>query len=695
MRVIARSLKALFIAVALSAANITAATSISPLEPDSTYSDTAREIVQRLESQHYSHALFNDDMSEKALGAYFKLLDPDHMYLLQSDIDGFAKYRHALDEALKTGDLDSGFVIFNVYRTRAVDRLEWVINNMHSLLQRMDYGQKDFISLDRKNATWPKDSHDGESLWTQQLKASALNLKLANKPQSEIEPLLLKRYKSQLDHLKQLNPEDAFEIYMNAVAAAYDPHTSYMSPEHAKNFDISMSLSLEGIGAKLEQDDEYTKVVEVIHGGPADKQGELKPADKITAVAQGDKGELVDVIGWRLDDVVALIRGEKGSVVRLQVIPANTSNTEKTKIIRIVRDTVKLEDQAAKKHVINISHGGKNHKVGVIDIPIFYMDFDAMRDGDPNFKSTTRDVGNLIQELQKDGVEGIVIDLRNNGGGSLQEANTLTGLFINNGYTVQIRNANGRIDRMGKPLGMKHYGGPMVVLIDRLSASASEIFAGAIQDYNRGVIVGSGSFGKGTVQSMLDIEHGKLKLTEAKFYRVSGASTQHRGVLPDVEFPGLYDPKLVGESSLDSALAWDTISEADHERFYPIPAVVGELRTRHEKRAKTDPDFVYMNDLKLYRGAIVSNKQLSLNEADRNAEEEKNKIEALAIENKRRIAKGQKPLTKLDSEDPEDDELASRNKKEQKPEEDAYLMESARVLVDAIELFNMTASRLH
>ena len=686
------SLKPHFFAALLLASH--SALALAPLEPEPVFGDTAQAVIQRLEGSHYSHQAFNDALSERALQEYLKTLDPAHMFLLQSDVEKLKKYRHALDEALKTGDLDAGFAIFNLYRQRAHDRLEWLLADLPALLAAMDYTVDESTSLDRENAAWPRDDKEAREIWRQQLKASALNLKLAGKADKDIEPTLRKRYSSQLDRIKQIKAEDAFETYINAVSAVYDPHTQYFSPQRSKNFNISMSLSLEGIGAVLEKDDEHTKVVRLVHAGPADKQGLLKPADKIIGVGQGKDGEIVDVIGWRLDDVVDLIRGEKGTTVRLQVIPANASNTEKTRIVELVRDTVKLEDQAAKKHIIDIKRDGKVHKVGVIDIPTFYMDFAAMRNGDENFKSTTRDVAELIRQLQQEKVEGIVVDLRDNGGGSLREATLLTGLFIDNGFTVQIRSANGRVEREAKPLGMPNYNGPLVVLIDRLSASASEIFAGAIQDYQRGLIVGSGSFGKGTVQTMVSVEHGDLKLTEAKFYRVSGESTQHRGVVPDIEFPAIYDPKLVGESALTAALPWDTIGKAEHAQYFPYASVIGRLRDEHIRRTQADPDFVYFQEQRQLRDRQAAQKQVSLNEKVRKAQDEAIKAEALAIENKRRKAKGQEPLAKLDTPD-EDEDGAGKDPAEdedKKAREDAYLIEASKILLDSAELLGRTAS---
>ena len=410
----------------------------------------------------------------------------------------------------------------------------------------------------------------------------------------EIAPILIKRYSSQLKRVRQYNNQDVFQIYANALTELYDPHTNYLSPRRSENFNINMSLSLEGIGAVLQLEDEYTKVARLVAKGPADKQGELQPADRIVGVGQGVDGRIEDVVGWRLDEVVELIRGPKDSTVRLEVIPAKAKSTDKHKIITIVRNKVKLEEQSAQKRVLEVPDGDRVIKVGVIDIPAFYIDFDAMRRGDKQYKSTTRDVKKLLHELQDEGVDGILVDLRNNGGGSLQEANELTGLFIEYGPTVQIRHSSRRVWRDGKRLKTTYYDGPLVVLINRLSASASEIFAGAIQDYQRGLIVGDRSFGKGTVQTLIPLTEGQLKITESKFYRISGGSTQHRGVVPDVEFPSLYDPEEIGESALERALDWDQINPVRHQRYNDLSTVVPRITSLFEQRSASNPDFIYL-----------------------------------------------------------------------------------------------------
>uniref|UniRef100_UPI003FD79E48 carboxy terminal-processing peptidase n=2 Tax=Pseudomonas TaxID=286 RepID=UPI003FD79E48 len=447
-------------------------------------------------------------------------------------------------------------------------------------------------------------------------------------------------------------------------------------------FDINMSLSLEGIGAVLQSDNDNVKIVRLVPAGPAAKTKQVAPADKIIGVAQADK-EMVDVIGWRLDEVVKLIRGPKGSIVRLEVIPAsNAPNDQTSKIVAITREAVKLEEQAAKKSILNLKQDGHDYKLGVIEIPAFYLDFKAYRAGDPEYKSTTRDVKKLLTELQADKVDGVVIDLRNNGGGSLQEATELTSLFIDKGPTVLVRNSDGKVDVLEDEAKGAFYKGPMALLVNRLSASASEIFAGAMQDYHRALIIGGQTFGKGTVQTIQPLNHGELKLTLAKFYRVSGQSTQHQGVLPDIAYPSIIDTKEIGESALPEAMSYDTIRPAIKPVVDPFKPFLAQLKTRHDERSSKDPEFVFIENRLLLAQKLMAEKTVSLNEAERRAQHTDIEGKQLALENTRRKAKGEEPLKELKKED--EDALPAEDKT--KPEDDAYLAETGRILLDYLSL---------
>lgn len=499
---------------------------------------------------------------------------------------------------------------------------------------------------------------------------------------NEINENLTKRYQNQLNRLHQVNSEDAFQTYINAITQTYDPHTQYFSPRTSENFNINMSLSLQGIGAVLQMEDEYTKVQRLIPAGPAEKMGQLKPEDRIIGVGQGNKGEVVDVIGWRLDEVVDLIRGPKGSVVRLEILP---KSSDASKIINITRDEIKLEEQSAKSEVIEIQRGDKKHKIGIIDIPAFYADFKAQQENRQDYNSTSRDVKKLLLDLKKQGIDGLVIDLRNNGGGSLQEVQTLTGFFIPQGPVVQVRNPFGHVEVLSDDNEGVLFYGPMVVIVNRLSASASEIFAGAMQDYRRALVVGSQTFGKGTVQGLQPLNRGQLKITQAKFYRVSGGSTQHQGVIPDLSFPELYDKEKIGESALKQALPWDTIRAARFSKVADFENVLPQLKALHEDRVKHNPDFVYIEKQLALAEVLDERTQLTLNEKNRRSERLHNEHLRLAMENERRIAKDMPLLVDLHEYD-ESDEEATEVEKTEPSEKDAILVETGEILLDYIHL---------
>ncbi len=598
-----------------------------------------KEILKILDEKHFLTLRLNDSLSSKLLDNYIERLDPNKAFFLSSDIDEFNKYRTLLDDQLKKGDDSAGFVIYDRFKKRIEDRLQKVITLLQNPKTTFDFSKQETLNTDTANNDWLTSEDAGDSYWRKRIKSFLLSQKLSGDSLEKAQQQLEKRYLNQLSRVQKNSDDEIYEIYINSLTELYDPHTNYLAPRTAENFNINLSLSLEGIGAVLQTEDEFTKVVRVVTGGPAQKQGELKAADIITAVAQGDDGELVDVIGWRLDEVVQLIRGKKDSIVRLQVTPSSESPQQGTKYIRIKRDKVKLEDQAAQKAVFTVESEGESYKVGVINIPAFYIDFEAYRKRDPNFKSTTRDVLKLLIELEQEKVDGVVIDLRNNGGGSLQEATTLTDLFIDKGPVVQI----GRGDDKNSTTESRfnaHYRGPLVVMINRLSASASEIFAGAIQDYKRGLIVGSQSFGKGTVQSLNPLKAaGDLKITESKFYRVSGDSTQHRGVIPDINFPELLDSEAIGESSYDTALAWSKTKAVPYSQYLPIENTVSALQSNHEKRITVDPDFVYLTEQKKLLDTYANKKIISLNESIRLKEKNDFEKALLSLENKRRTDK--------------------------------------------------------
>lgn len=660
------------------------------LLPDREQVIASLNVVELLKRHHYNKPPLNDARSVKIFDSYIEMLDPSRSYFTAADLEEFAPWRTQFDDFLRNGELEPGFTLYKRHLQRLQSRLEYALSLIEKGSENIDFTADEQLLIDRKSAPWAKDEAELDDLWRKRVKDEVLRLKIAGKEPKAIDELLGKRYRNQLSRLEQTRGEDVFQTYINAFAQSYDPHTQYLSPDSAENFDINMSLSLEGIGAVLQSDNEHVKIVRLVPAGPAEKSKQVAPADKIIGVAQAD-GDMVDVIGWRLDEVVKLIRGPKGSVVRLEIIPAsNAPNDQSSKVVAITREAVKLEEQAAKKSILHLEHAGHDYKLGVIEIPAFYLDFKALRAGDKEYKSTTRDVRKLLTELQEEKVDGVVIDLRNNGGGSLQEATELTSLFIEQGPTVLVRNSDGRVDVLADETPGAFYKGPLAVLVNRLSASASEIFAGAMQDYHRALILGGQTFGKGTVQSIQPLNHGELKLTLAKFYRVSGQSTQHQGVLPDIAYPANVDIQEIGESALPEALPWDSIRPAISAPQNPFAPFLTELQARHESRTRDNPDFVFTRERLALAQELMQETTVSLNEQRRRSQQDAIEKRQLSLENALRVAKGEEPLDALKK---EDEELLVHEEEEKgKPEDDAYLSESGHILLDYLKLNSRLAS---
>ncbi|WP_193754400.1 carboxy terminal-processing peptidase [Pseudomonas parafulva] len=670
--------------------NAAAANKWDSLQPDRDEIVASLNVVELLKRHHYSKPPLDDARSVIIYDSYIKLLDPARSYFTAADIAEFDKWKTQFDDFLKSGNLDPGFTIYKRYLDRVKQRLDFALAELNKGVDKIDFTANETLLIDRKDAPWLKDQAALDELWRKRVKDEVLRQKIAGKEPKQIQETLIKRYKNQLARLDQTRAEDIFQAYINTFAQSYDPHTNYLSPDNAENFDINMSLSLEGIGAVLQSDNDQVKIVRLVPAGPAAKTKQVAPADKIIGVAQGNK-EMVDVVGWRLDEVVKLIRGPKGSVVRLEIIPASNAPSDQTsKIVSITREAVKLEEQAAKKSVLKLKQDGRDYKLGIIEIPAFYLDFKAYRAGDPEYKSTTRDVKKLLTELQKEKVDGVVIDLRNNGGGSLQEATELTSLFIEKGPTVLVRNSDGRVDVLEDENPGAFYKGPLALLVNRLSASASEIFAGAMQDYHRALIIGGQTFGKGTVQTIQPLNHGELKLTLAKFYRVSGQSTQHQGVLPDIDYPSIIDTKEIGESALPEAMPWDTIRPVVKPAVDPFKPYLAQLKAQHQARSDKDAEFIYIRDRLALTQKLMTEKTVSLNEQARRARHDEVEAKQLALENIRRKAKGEEPLKELKKED--EDALPAEDENT-KPEDDAYLSETGRILIDYLSASTKVAKK--
>ena len=633
------------------------------LHPEKRHEEVGELITQFIQKSHYNRVAVDDNLSSDVLDLFIEALDRNRMYLLQGDIEYFETYRYQLDDVVKSKPLDPVFEMFEIYQTRVRERLQFALQQLET---EPDYSVDEEYQFDRSEEPWAESSAELDEIWRKRIKNDALNLALEEEPWEEIQEVLTKRYEGFLRRLDQVNNDDVFERFMNAFAHTLDPHSSYMSPRNSEEYRIQMSLSYFGIGASLQTDGYYVKIAGIIPGGPAAADGSLKPEDRITGVAQGADGEMVDVIGWRLDDVVQLIRGPADTVVRLEIIPANAAPGAPKTLIDLTRGQVKLEEQAAKSEIITIPRDGRDWRIGVIDVPSFYRDYRALSNGDKNYTSTTKDVKRLISDLEKEGIDGLVIDLRGNGGGHLTEATALSGLFIDNGPVVQLRNSNGRISRLDDPdpVARVAYNGPLAVLVDRYSASASEIFAAAIQDYARGVIVGQQTFGKGTVQNLYSLDQymrptndkgfGQLTLTIGKYYRVTGESTQHRGVDPDIELPSHINASVIGESVRDSALPWDTVQTTRFRAGRPLSETIESLTASHAKRSKDDPNYLYQVDMIREAEEVRARKSLSLNIETRRSERENELERRLERENARRAALGLEPLESLDDIDEEE-----------------------------------------
>ena len=603
------------------------------LKPTQAQAQAAIDATNILTHFHYKAEPLDAKMSAMIFDRYFDSLDQDRLFFLQADVDRFKPDRDKLGDDLMSENLTLPFAVFNLYEQRVAERTAYA----RDLLKKgFDFSKDESYMYQREKAPWPKTEAEVDDLWRQRTKNDWLRLKLAGQTDAKIRTVLDKRYAAYLDRVRQLNSEDVFQTFMNAYALSIDPHTNYLGPRASENFDIAMRLSLEGIGAVLQRDDDYTAIREIVPGGPASNSGKFKVGDRIVGVGQGDSGPITDVVGWRLDDVVDLIRGQKDTTVRLEVLPANEGPDGKHQMIALVRKKVNIEEQAAKSSIIEVKDNATVRHIGVITLPTFYEDFDARRRGDKDYKSATRDVAKLLADLKKQNVDGVLIDLRNDGGGSLSEAIDLTGLFTGKGPVVQVRNATGRVEEGRNVRTDMVWDGPLAVLVNRNSASASEIFAAAIQDYGRGLIVGEPTYGKGTVQNLVDLDQlkqnekpelGELKMTIQQFFRVDGGSTQLRGVSPDIAFPITADFDQNGEQINDNALAWSSISAATYSPTSDLKSIVPTLESLHAARTTTDKAWqAYQADVADFR-KLRKDTSISLNEQTRREErDEQNRV---------------------------------------------------------------------
>ena len=657
------------------------------LTPKTEHRFASRLATRFINGYHYHRGNFQEDLSERIYDQYLQLLDGNRLYFTAEDITDLERYRPHLHDALKSADLEPAFDIFNRYVRRVGERTEYAI----SLLEHgFDFSVDEDYRFNRTELPWAADREELDEVWRMRVKNDWLLLKLADQEDEDIAETLTQRYTNLNRRISEFNSEDVFQFFMNAYTRSIEPHSAYMSPRSVDNFEISMRLSLDGIGAMLQRETEYTSIIEIVPGGPADLDGRLQPGDRIIGVAQGDK-EMVDVVGWRLDDVVALIRGERETVVRLKVLPAETGLSGPSMVIDIVRDRVRLEEQAVKSEVIEVPYGDEVRRIGVINVPVFYVDFQGRARNEPNYRSSTRDTRRMINELKAEGIDGLVVDLRGNGGGALIEATTMTGLFIDEGPVVQVRDSQGRVnlERDREP-GMA-WDGPLAVLVDRRSASASEIFAAAIQDYGRGVVIGENTFGKGTVQNLIDLDDfsrsetsrlGQIKLTMAQFYRVAGGSTQSRGVIPDIVLPSAGDPADFGESALEFAMPWGEIEPTDYQPVADLSGLIAMARSRHEVRLEENDELKRLLD-----DVAEWEKESGRDSVSLLLETRREEMEAAEERRLARISSGAAAHPhEAGLVDSGADATAESDDDKDDKAPDLYLQESARILADLIDL---------
>ncbi len=676
-----RTLAGLFVVIitSLTPADIVSA-DIAQLEPLPVHPRAARFIVDQVRNNHLiRNAPLNDEASSQIFDRYLEVLDRRKQFFLASDIEEFEQFRYQFDDVLKRGRLEPAFKMVNRLQSRRDTRYAWVLERLKRGINSFDLNTRIKLPLDTNDLQWPHDAAAADLRWEHNLTDAIIHMRLNKRDTDTIQELLTKRYTNRRNQNRQYTSEEAFADYINSFTHIYDPHTVYFSPRDAEDFHMSMRMSLEGIGALLGTEDEYVKVISLVKGGPAELDGELKAADRIVAVGQDPDGPMIDVVGRRIQDVVDLIRGPRGTVVRLEVLePVGAGGA--SKVVSITRDKVKLEEAAAKKKVFSLNQDGIERKIGVIELPKMYADLAGEQRGEQDYRSATRDVDILIDELQEEGIDGLILDLRNNGGGSLPEAHKLVGLFIETGPTVLVKGMGRHRQVMTDNDKTIAYTGPLAVLVNRSSASASEIFAGAIQDYGRGLVLGTRTYGKGSIQSILSLNHGQLKITQGKYYRISGETTQHNGVVPDIEFPELIDSEAVGESAYTNALGLDALEPAEYDELTDIDGVIDILTARHAERTQSDPHFDYYRRVAERIDLNRDITHVSLNEDERKSRRKESAAWRLKTENEYLVSLGEKPVETID----ELDKIMRELPQKRAELVDGMVKESGRILMDYV-----------
>ena len=663
--------------------------------------ELCQEIYQKMTNEHFFNDKDLSSINAEIFNALVAQLDSQKIYFTENEISSFKRKFSQFDNpnsyqkkylrpSLCSIDLKSNFAFINLYFNRLIEATNYQLKEVAK--KSFDYTKEEIIVINDDKKNWQKSKFELKKVWKRLAKNDVLTSMLAEKELDEATETIEKRYKNRLKRISQRNEEDVFSISMNNLTSFFDPHSSYFSPKSAEDFEMTMSLKLEGIGALLTTEDDYPTIVSVVPGGPAEKTGKINPDDKIVKISQVEdlNSTPTDVVGWRIDEVVQLIRGKAGTKVKLELIPGKTEDFSERKFVTITREEVKLEEQAAKSKIIEIKRNSQTIKIGIIDLPTFYIDFNAWRNRDPNFRSSSKDVETILRKFDDQRVDAVLIDLRGNSGGSLFEANKLTGLFVSSGATLQIKESNGSIRPWGDARAKQMWKKPMAVMVDRYSASASEIFAGAIQDYQRGIIIGQKTFGKGTVQKLDDLSSGQIKITESKFYRITGSGMQSKGIHPDITLPSTWDIEEIGESSYETALPWDEIKPVRFKKFFMGSSLISQLNDGHLSRVNQNPNLQYILDIRK-RYEIQKNKEvISLNIANRRAEKEERQLWALDIENKRRASLNLETFSSYKAMEDFNDakETLKNNKNSEIDIDNDYLLNEGAEILSDYTIFN-------
>ena len=638
--------------------------------------DLSKEIYSKLEKDHFLKKKDKTDFNKKYIQALIKKLDKDKNYFTITEINKFIEQSKFQGD--KDFDIELAYELINLYFEKLIKFSKFQIELVEN--DNFDFNKDEYLDIFSEDNQWVLTKSALKEIWRLETKNDLLIAKTSDSSSSKPNEDLIKRYKNRVRRIGQQKEEDIFSLAINTLSNQFDPHSSYLSPRSAEDFDLNMSLKLSGIGALLGVEDDYTKIISLVPGGPAEKSGKIKPEDRIAKIRQGDEEEFIDVVGWRIDEVVDLIRGDIGSEVEIEFISFN-SETDSRKLITLEREEVKLEDRAAKSKIIDID----NNKIGIIDLPSFYIDFDEYQKRNKNFRSSSKDVKNILENFNTSDVDAVILDLRNNGGGALIEANKIIGLFVSSGPTVQVKQKRGFIQPYGDSRAIQVWNKPIIVLVNRYSASASEIVAGAIQDYRRGIVVGQRTFGKGTVQSLENLSEGQIKITESKYYRVNGMSTQNKGVVPDIELPSTWDIDTVGESSYPTALSWDVIRPYRHKKFKMDNELINKVVNQFEFRLSDEPNLNYLKKIRSRYDLNKNKKFLSLNIEDRELQKNLRKDWLLKIENERRLASNLDIFLSYD-------ELEEYNEQENEDnnsinlKNDYQLIESTNIMNDFLNL---------